>query len=169
MKIQFLYSSKSGNTKRLVEGLASKMNPAVEAVAIETMAHLPQADLYVVGSWIDKAKPNGAVLDKLSLFDGKPLYMVATLAADKDSDHSAKCLEHIAEASTQAKLIGSQMVQGSLAPSFIEWMATLPEDNPHALTPKKKARYDRNMGRPNQDDIEDAWTHLDKSISEWSK
>lgn len=56
MKVSILYSSKTGNTRKLAYSIANELSDfEITITDIKTMESLPQADAYLIGYWVDKA------------------------------------------------------------------------------------------------------------------
>lgn len=89
-----IYESMTGNTKTAGEMIAAEMSAAgIETVACSTkqvaLQQLSEADLVIVGSWVDGLfffgqKPGGSGrLGKLPVIDGKKAAVYCTYALDK--------------------------------------------------------------------------------------
>ena len=55
MKLLIMYSSRTGNTRRLAEGIATYLPEfEVSLLPVEEADALPEADAYLVGYWADR-------------------------------------------------------------------------------------------------------------------
>ena len=74
MKVSILYSSKTGNTRKLAYSIANELSDfEITITDIKTMESLPQADAYLIGYWVDKAQPNEEAKHCIEQITGKPV------------------------------------------------------------------------------------------------
>ena len=163
MKTLFIYSSLSGNTERLAKGIDELLQSESAVIKIEDYNN-EEADKYVLCSWIDKAKPDKKSLDLIDKFKGKDVYLVATLGADPESEHGKVCIQNMRELYKESNVIGVDLVQGSVSQGLIEKFKQLPKDHVHAISEEKLKRYEAIKGRPNQEDIIEAYKKFLKII-----
>lgn len=149
--ITVVYSSKTGNTKRVAEAIAA----ACETEALALTADMTVAtDMVAVGYWVDKGMPNAEALHFLESLNGKKVFLFGTLGADADSEHATRTKENarnlIAERNV---LLGEFLCQGAIDPKLIEMFKQFPPDHPHAITPERLARYARAAKHPDAADL----------------
>jgi flavodoxin len=154
MKINVLYSSLSGCTKKVAqaiyEGLAElndEFGPIEAGIADIAKDNLPQdldqTDYLAFGYWVNRGGLNAdaeACLRKLPV--GK-IYMFCSLAYYCESNHGAGSLLQGMELAKKLghEVIGGIVVNGALAPELIERMKQMPPDSSHAYTAAKGVRY----------------------------
>lgn len=158
MKLNFVYSSLSGNTKRLAFGLHNMFDSS-SIMSVDDY-YDNESDIYVLCSWIDKAKPDEKSINIAKDFNNKNVYLIATLGASPQSDHGKECINNMKETYSQANIIGVDLVQGSVSDNIINMFKKLSADHPHALTQEKLLRYEEIKGRPNENDIEKAYNKI---------
>lgn len=143
MKVSILYSSKTGNTKKLALGIANELKDFdIMVTDINEMKTLPQADAYLIGYWVDKAQPNAEAKNCIEQITGKPVGLFGTLGAYAYSEHGSQSMQNAnAMLGEGCTLIGSFLCQGPVDPELLEKFKNLPADNPHALTPEKQLRH----------------------------
>lgn len=164
MKLAIIYSSRTGNTKRLAEGIHKN---AVDSKIYDINSYVEEkSDCYLVCCWIDKAKPDALTLEKIDAFNGKNVYVMATLGAYVDSEYGKNCIKNITELYKDCNLLGVKLVQGSVSNDMIEMFKKLPKDHVHALTKEKMMRYEAIKDRPREDDVEDACNWLSIKLEE---
>lgn len=163
MKITFIYSSRSGNTKKLAQGLHSACDLDKEIYAIEDQFEC-NADIHIVCCWIDKAKPDSKTMALVESLKNTKTYIVATLGAKPDSEHGVNCKDNIREIFSQTEIIGIDLVQGAISDDMIEMFKKVPSDHIHALSEEKLKRYESLRGRPNKEDIDNAFANMIKNI-----
>ena len=159
LKTIFVYSSLSGNTKRLAYGLHKLCETPSEVINIDDYEEA-LADLYVLCSWIDKGKPDKKSLEIVDNFQGKNVYLIATLGASPKSEHGKECIKNMGEIYSNCNILGIDLVQGSISDQVIEMFKKLPADHLHALSEEKMKKYDSIKGRPNSKDFNEAFAKL---------
>ena len=140
MKVSILYSSKTGNTRKLAYSIANELSDfEITITDIKTMESLPQADAYLIGYWVDKAQPNEEAKHCIEQITGKPVGLFGTLGAYAYSSHGSQSMQNAnAMLGEGCTLIGSFLCQGPVDPKLLERFKSLQPDNPHALTTEKK-------------------------------
>lgn len=156
MNILVVYSSRTGNTKRVAEIIATTMG--VEAVDVKTNPNYTSYDLVVAGYWVDRGGPNAEMKDYLQGITHKQVALFATLGADPASEHGKKSLESgIAALGEGCTCVGTFICRGKVDPVLVEQMkGRFPEGHPHAYTPEWLARIDAAFPHPTIDDLEAA-------------
>ncbi len=167
MNILITYSSKTGNTKKLAEGI-------YEGLSIENKTILPmnevqsleEYDIVLGGYWVDKSGPNEEAKKFLSTIKGKKVGLFATLAYWPDTEHAWQSLVNgenlVKEDNT---VIAKYICQGKLDERVIAMFEKLPEDNPHSVTPEKRLRYEIAKKHPSKADIESAAELFEERLS----
>lgn len=99
MKILIVYSSLTGNTKKVCEKAFEILNCEKEFIAIENINEniLIHYKNIIIGTWIDKASADEKMRIFLKNLSGKNLYFIASLAAPLDSEHAKKCYNNLAK------------------------------------------------------------------------
>lgn len=194
MRVIVVYSSLSGNTKRLAIHIATRLseenagvlyqedisiknfnqeNNVVCCIDVDTITKEKidgyDADYYVLCSWIDKGKPDGKSLEKASLFAKQKVYLIATLGAKEGSPHRDDCCKNMKKIYEDAYIAGIHLAQGSISKEVIQRFQSLPKDHPHSMTEEKLAFYKSIEGRPNQEDIEKAYTSMKNEVAKMKK
>ena len=129
MKTLIVYSSLTGNTKKVAEAIAAVL-PGCDLLPVETR------------TWL------GGVKNARLAFFG-------TLGAWPDSDHAKECMkkgEELALVPERGnKVYGSWLCQGKIDPRVLEAMARM-AGNVHPMTPERKARIEEAAKHPDEDD-----------------
>ncbi len=143
MKVSILYSSKTGNTRKLAYSIANELSDfEITITDIKTMESLPQADAYLIGYWVDKAQPNEEAKHCIEQITGKPVGLFGTLGAYAYSSHGSQSMQNANAMLGERVHINRQLFMSrSRRPKLLERFKSLPPDNPHALTPEKKLRH----------------------------
>ena len=148
MKILTVYSSMTGNTKKIAEAIALRLDGETTLCDIDN-APDPQAfDMIVLGFWLMAGKPDPRSMDYLKRIGNKKLFLFATHGAAAGSDHARNAMNFAESAVSSADILGTFSCQGEVSPGFLQkaraknpppaWIG----DAPHAA------------GHPNDADIQ---------------
>lgn len=156
MKVLVTYSSKTGNTKKLAEGIFAGIEAENKTLLpISEVSSLEEYDTVLVGYWVDKAGPNKEARAFMETIEGKNVGIFATLAYWPDSVHAWESLVNGEEVVKEKnKVIGRYICQGKLDEKIIAMFEKLPADNPHSVTDEKRKRYEVAKQHPTKADIE---------------
>ncbi len=155
MKILVTYSSKTGNTKRLAEGIYNGLGDVDKTILpMNEATDLHEYDIVLAGYWVDKGGPNTEAAEYLKTIKGKKVGVFATLAFWPDSEHGYNSiLAGEALVKEDNHIIGKYICQGAIDPKMVEIFAKMPEGNPHRPTPEKEKRYKISANHPSAADI----------------
>lgn len=156
MKNIIIYSSKTGNTKKVAEAIYEVI-PSAEILSADEVSHL-EYETIIIGGWIDKGTFDNKALKILKEIKNKNVAYFFTLGASIESDHAEYCKKNIEEViiSNGNKLIGNFVSQGKIDPNLIAGLLNLPED--HKMYPSKERmdRWEAAKEHPNNQDLERA-------------
>lgn len=155
MKILVTYSSSTGSTKRLAEGIYEGLDQFDRTIMpIKEVTSLDEYDMVLVGYWVDKAAPNAEAKAFLETIEGKKVGLFATLAFWPDTEHAWNSLVNgeilVKEKNT---IVAKYICQGALSDKLIAMFEKFPADNPHAVTEEKRKRYAVSKLHPSVADI----------------
>lgn len=155
MKILVTYSSKTGNTKKLAEGIYEGLGDMEKTILpMKDAENLDEYDIVLAGYWVDKGGPNTEAAEYLKKISGKKVGVFATLAFWPDSEHGYQSiLRGEALVKENNHVIGKYICQGKIDPRMIEIFKKMPEGNPHKPTPEKQKRYVISANHPSAADI----------------
>lgn len=94
MKGIIIYSSKTGNTKRMAKKIYESLKDKYQ-MEIEDIIDSPDAEGYdfvLLGGWIDRGTLEGKALKYINQIKNKNLGLFATLGAMPDSEHGKKVI-----------------------------------------------------------------------------
>ena len=155
MKILVTYSSKTGNTKKLAEGIFDGLGNVDKTILPMAEAKdISEYDIVLAGYWVDKGGANTEAAEYLKAIKGKKVGLFATLAFWPDSEHAYKSiLAGEALVKEENHVIGKYICQGKIDPKMVELFMKMPEGNPHRPTPEKQKRYIISANHPSAADI----------------
>ena len=147
MRSLVLYSSQSGNTKKLAEVVFGALPGEKEIHPIdEAPDSLAGFDFIALGFWFQGGKPDA----KSAAFLAKPgdmkIFLFATHGAAKGSAHAQQGMDYAKELAAGAKVIGTFSCQGEVSPKVLAAAAAKPVPPPW-LSDAPDAK-----GHPNQND-----------------
>ncbi|MDR0882193.1 MAG: flavodoxin family protein [Candidatus Adiutrix sp.] len=160
MKTIVVYSSLTGNTRRVAEGLLPALPEGTLCVNVQEAPEPVGFDLVLPGFWVDRGQADAAMLGYLAKMKNCRTGFFFTLGAYPDSPHAdevaADTAKRLAEGGNQ--VLGHFRCQGRVDPALLERMKTmLPPDHPHVqMTPERQARLDEAAKHPDELDLERA-------------
>lgn len=154
-KILITYSSKTGNTKKVAEGIYEGLEGMDrELLAMSEVETLADYDIVLAGYWVDKGAPNTEAAKFLETLKHKKVGLFATLAFWPDSEHAYQSLQNgEALVKEQNHVIGKYICQGKIDEKMVAFFEKMPEGNPHKPTPEKRKRYAISANHPSAADI----------------
>jgi flavodoxin len=161
--ILIVYSSRTGNTRKLAEGIAvglARDGQRVTLIPMEEDADAKRAkDARVVflGFWARRGGFDDNALAYVQKLSGVQLGLFGTHGAYAASPHALKIADRVtALASGKNTCLGCFTCQGKVDPKLIERAKKLPPDHPRALNEARIARHLEAEKHPNGDDVKAA-------------
>lgn len=159
MKFAVVYSSLTGNTKKIALAIQQALPAATPLIPIqEANAELNAYDCVFLGYWVDKGTADNAAKKVLNILNPKHIALFATLGADPNSEHGAASITNgINLLPDKTKVVDTFICQGAVDPKLIAQMEKMfPPGHPHALTPERRARQAEAAKHPDANDIQGA-------------
>ena len=141
MKALVVYSSRTGNTRKIAEAIAAVL-PGCEIHPVESAPAPEGYDLVAVGYWVDKGMPDAQAKAYLETVRDANVALFGTLGAWPDSDHARDCI---------AQVLGTYLCQGKVDPKIVAMMQKMASDV-HPMTPERKARLEEAAKHPDEAD-----------------
>jgi flavodoxin len=156
-----VYSSKTGNTKRLAEGiregLAAALGGAIRLAPVEEQPDPEGAAWVLLGFWADRGTADQKALAYLKSLEARRLGLFGTLGAYPDSAHARDISQKVKDlAAEKNTVLGCFLCQGKIDPALTERFKSLPADNPHAMTEERMQRHLEAAKHPDENDIKAA-------------
>jgi len=157
MKAAVIYSTKTGNTKKIAEAVLGAMPAGTELFDVKEAPPPDGFDLIAMGFWVDKGVADESAASYMKTITGKKVFSFFTLGAFPDSAHAEECVKKSEEQyGGGCEVIGTFRCQGAIDPKLIEWMKKLPADHPHAPDEERRTRWAEAAKHPNQADCDAA-------------
>ena len=159
MRTLVVYSSLSGNTKKVAEAV-SQVLPGCDLIPVEdASADMEAYDLIAVGWWAAKGAPDAKTREWLKGVRNRRLAFFGTLGALPDSAHAKDCMasaEALAmEPARGNTVLGSWMCQGRIDPKVIDVMRKLALPIHQDLL-KHPERFEEAAKHPDENDCRSA-------------
>ncbi|MGB5749390.1 MAG: flavodoxin family protein [Desulfobacterales bacterium] len=148
MKSLVVYSSQTGNTRKLAEAVFEALPGEKELYPVEKAPDPSDYGFIAVGFWFMKGKPDPKSSEYIGKIGKKELFLFATHAAGVGSDHAGQGMEVAKALASKADIRGTFSCQGQASPKILEKASGKPEP-PVWLSDAPDAE-----GHPNDSDIE---------------
>ncbi|KPU44424.1 flavodoxin [Oxobacter pfennigii] len=157
MKTMIVYSSKTGNTKKVAEAILEVMPEGTFIHSVSEQPALEDCDLVILGCWIDKGNADAAMKEYIQGVKDKKVALFATLGAYPDSPHAGKVIERLKQlVDASNEYLGDFICQGKIDPALTERVRQYPPDHPHYMTPERINRHMEAAKHPDSRDLETA-------------
>lgn len=149
MKSLILYSSVTGNTKKLAEAIAQALpNPTL--LPVDEAVSYEDYDIIALGYWVIRGMPDEKTLHYLQHLRGAKLILFGTLGAYVHSEHAQKCIRQSeALGRTHNEVLGSFLCMGKVDSHHAA-------KSKHPMTAERQARLNEAAKHPNEDDFRKA-------------
>jgi flavodoxin len=128
MKSLVVYSSKTGNTKKLAETVFENIKGEKKISTTEAAPDPDGYDFIAVGFWFQAGKPDPETAKYLpKIKKNKRLFLFATHGAGAGSDHAKKGMKQAKELAPEANFAGSFSCQGEVNPKVLEKVKAKPQ------------------------------------------
>ena len=170
MKCAVIYSSKTGNTKKVAEAILQEMPEGTEFHDVASVPADASFDLVAMGYWIDKGTANQEAMDFMGSISATRVFSFFTLGAAPDSEHADTCRDNsTALYGENCEIIGTYCCQGAIDPKLTAWMEKLPAEHPHAPDAERRKRWADAAAHPNQADFDAARAAVRLALAELEK
>lgn len=149
MKTLVVYSSQSGNTRKLANAVFDFINAEKEIYPVAEAPDPSGYDSVAVGFWLKAGKPDPLSLEFLSKIKAQPLFLFATHGAATGSAHAEGAMSYARSVVPEAKVLGTFSCQGEVNPEVLERVSKKPEP-PVWLKDAPNAE-----GHPNRNDMQE--------------
>lgn len=153
MKALIVYSSKTGNTRKLAYAVHLALDDA-ELCRVELAPDPASYDLVYLGFWVEGGTADEKTRTYMKRLKGQKVALFATLGAYPDSRHATESLEAAANLLPDCEVVDRFICQGAIDPELIEWMETLPKDHGFGPTESRKKLWKDAAIHPNDADLE---------------
>ncbi len=171
MKVQIIYSSLSGCTKKVAEEIFNNINLKDKSIYdLKDGEPILDGDIILLGYWVDKGGPNNEMKNFMSKIKDKAIGVFCTLGYYADSTHAKNSIEAGVDLVKDNNIIiGSYVCNGALAQSIINNMRQAKGDSYHSATPQKELRWDIMKKHPTKAECQLASERFNERITLYSQ
>ena len=163
MKKIVIYTSLSGNTKKIGEAIAQQIGCEAISYTDERAKDISDFDFVAIGFYIDKGGP-GAHFKRYikEHVKGKKTGLFITLGADPAGEHGESMLKVGRELLNEGgnEILAEFICQGAIDPKVIEEMkemaAKMGDKAIHLITPERQATWKQASTHPDENDLKNA-------------
>ena len=155
MKAIVVYSSQTGNTKKLAETVCKGLPAGTQMCMVDDAPDPSDYDLITLGFWIQAGKPDPKSASYLTrLKENQKVFLFATHGACPGSDHATNAMAHAKVLAEGATVAGSFSCYGEVNPKVLEKVKAKPQP-PAWLDDAADA-----VGHPDASDLDNLLTVL---------
>jgi len=148
MKSLVVYSSQSGNTRKLANAVFEALPGEKALYAVDAAPDPSGYDFIAIGFWLMQGRPDPKSSEYLGRIGDKPLFLFGTHGAGAGSDHAIHGMELAKSLAAESDIQGTYSCQGEVDPRIFEKASKKPEP------PAWLADAPNAAGHPNRADIE---------------
>jgi len=127
MKSLVIYSSQTGNTRKLAEAVYDVLTGEKEIYPTSEAPEPSGYDFIAAGFWLKAGKPDPETSSYLPRIKGQPLFLFATHGAAAASQHAVDAMAAAKELAGAAKIMGTFNCPGAVDPKLIEKAGAKPQ------------------------------------------
>lgn len=163
MNIAIIYSSRTGNTKIIAEAIKEALQNENIVYFGNPTEDLPEADIYIIGSWTDKGNATDEIINVLKKIKNKKIAYFGTAGFGGSEEYFKKLFERVKfNIDSSNKILGYFYCQGKMPMQvkarYEKMIAENPEDNRLKLSIEN---FDKALSHPNAEDI--------NNVKNWAK
>ncbi|MBN4069777.1 flavodoxin family protein [bacterium AH-315-E09] len=158
MKYLVIYSSETGNTKKVAEAIYEVMPEGTDLCDVGEVNAFDKYDFIAFGCWIDRGTADKKAVVAIENIKNKKVAVFATLGAYPDSQHAVDSMERIKKlfVDNENSIVGEFICQGKVDPRLTEKFKSLPPDHPHAMNEERIKRHKIAAMHPDDEDFANA-------------
>ena len=130
MKSLVVYSSKTGNSKKIAETIYESLAGEKQISAVGDAPEPADFDLVSVAFWLQAGKPDPASQEYLTKISNQKVVLAATHGAAKGSAHAENAMKFAEDLVPGANVLATFSCQGEVNPEFMKKAAAKPEPPP---------------------------------------
>lgn len=161
------YSSKTGNTAKVARAMYDAAPERCDIFKADEMPSVEGYKVLFVGYWLDKGVPDKKAQEFIATIgQNKRIVFFQTLGAEPLSAHALAAFANAGKLlDTSCQVIGALSIRGAIDPNLIKAMMKLPPENPHAPNDESKARWAAASTHPDDNDLAETKTYMEKTIA----
>ncbi|MDO5713606.1 MAG: flavodoxin family protein [Tissierellia bacterium] len=171
MKGIILYSTRTGNTKKMAEVIYEKVKEIteVEIFDIKDKKTLEGYDFALVGAWVDRGKPNPQALKYIEKVKIKNLGLFCTLGAMPNSEHGQKVSRNLEKLLEDYTSLGTYLCPGKVDPKMVKRLEGLVGMAVPKKIKEKMITTSKNSRNATEEELEEAGEYFKNKINKFLK
>lgn len=156
MKTLVVYSSRTGNTRKLALAIGEALGAPV--MDIEENPNIEEYDNIILGYWGRRGRADDLADSFIHTIENKRVGVFATVGAYPDSPGGQRVINYGVEALKDKgnKVLASFVCHGRLDPAVTARAKERAKTDPSAWTEEKRIRHEIASHHPNEEDIQEA-------------
>lgn len=155
MKGLIVYSSLSGNTKKIAEAIAEVAEDS-ELISVREFqsSMLANFDLFYIGYWVDKGDCDAATLRLLAQLKDKRIALFGTLGAAEQTEYYDRVKRQVESHAAHCHILGHYLCQGAVGEAVIARYQSMLAEHPQDEHIKQQlANYENGNSHPDEQDL----------------
>lgn len=156
-----VYSSRTGNTKKVAEAITAALPEGTHCVpVVEAPESFDAYDGVFLGFWADQGNANKEAQAVIKRLHHKNVALFATFGVPPMMPHAEQTMKAATALLPDGQIpVGVFKCQGKVDPKVIEMMYKIfPEGHPHGRSPEREARHKQAAVHPDETDLQNAAT-----------
>lgn len=154
MKRAIVYSSKTGNTKKVAEAIFDCLDGVKALYDVREAPEPNEFDWLILGFWVNRGLPEKEMINYMEQIRNKNISIFMTLGAYPDSTHAKKVMAEVSSLLAVHNQVAGQFIcQGKIDPALTERLYRLPKDHPHYMDEGRIERHKEAAKHPDSDDL----------------
>jgi flavodoxin len=148
MRSLVVYSSKTGNTRKVAEAVREGLGPSTELFDVKHAPPPDAFDLVALGFWVDAGAPDADAREYMKQLRSGKVALFMTLGALPDSDHAREAMQSAQTLLRDCEIVGTFASQGRVDPALIEGLKDIP--------PQRREMIKAAASHPDEEDLRGA-------------
>ncbi|RXZ71599.1 flavodoxin [Fusobacterium necrophorum] len=168
MKTVIIYSSLTGNTKKVCETAFEHLQQEKQLIQVEEKDTVDwtKVENVIIGYWVDKGTADAKTRKFLSKLQNKNLYFIGTLGESPTSFHAEKCIRNVTKLCEKDNHFkGGVLVRGKVSEDLKQKMDKFPLNIVHKFVPNMKQIVLDAEGHPNEEDFQRVIEFIEKTVN----
>lgn len=168
MKTVIIYSSLTGNTKKVCEVAFKHLQQEKQLIQVEEKDTVDwtKVENVIIGYWVDKGTADAKTRKFLSKLQNKNLYFIGTLGESPTSFHGEKCIRNVTKLCEKNNHFkGGILVRGKVSEDLKQKMDKFPLNIVHKFVPNMKQIVLDAEGHPNEEDFQRVIEFIKKTVN----
>ena len=169
MKMDIIYSSLTGNTKKVAYKILEVMPEGTGIYDLKDLDHEMDADLLVLGYWVDRAQPNKEMREFMKSLKNRKVITFGTMGSYPDSPYAAETRKNTNDLlKDNNEVLGHFLCQGRIDPKITEmFMKNGGPQGVHMMTEERIRKHMEAAKHPDEQDFKNAQEFVKNLIKDY--